>query len=183
LSGLADLTELDQLGVILARRLHDISDVAGLAPLRELTFEDCPGIAVLDDVEQLVSLRVLSFRDCGDVESLGPLRGLDRLGEFYAWGSTRIVDEDLSPLPRLPRLKEIRNNNRAGHGQCAKVRPGTSPAHGRPPHTEHAQRTGSSSGPRLPLHSACAAGKWTTRVAGETIRVVGCRRTAVLTTR
>lgn len=115
LSGLAGLAAMEKLGVISARRLHDISDVAGLTSLRELKFEDCPSIAVLDDVEQLVNLRFLSFSDCGDVASLGPVRGLDSLEEFYAWGSTRIVDGDLSPLPRLPRLKEIRMRDRHGY--------------------------------------------------------------------
>jgi len=96
-----------------ASRNH--SDVAGLTSLRELKFEDCPSIAVLDDVEQLVNLRFLSFSDCGDVASLGPVRGLDSLEEFYAWGSTQIVDGDLSPLPRLPRLREIRMRDRHGY--------------------------------------------------------------------
>jgi len=115
LSGLAALATMERLGVVLARRLHDISDVAGLTSLRELEFEDCPSIAALDDVEQLVNLRLLSFSEGGDVASLGPVRGLDRLVEFYAWGSTRIVDLDLSPLPRLPRLKEIRMRDRHGY--------------------------------------------------------------------
>jgi hypothetical protein len=34
---------------------------------------------------------------------------------FYAWGSTRILDGDLSPLARLPRLKQIRMRNRRGY--------------------------------------------------------------------
>jgi hypothetical protein len=116
LSGVADLTKLEKLGVILARNLHDISDIAGLASsLRELKFEDCPGIDSLDDVESLVNLRVVGFSDCGDVKSLKPVRRLERLEEFYAWGSTRIVDQDLSPLPRLPQLKEIRMRDRRGY--------------------------------------------------------------------
>jgi hypothetical protein len=115
LSGLAHLTRLEKLSIQMARKLHDISDLAELASLRELKFEDCPDIADLNDVEQLVNLRVLSFSDCGDVASLGPVRNLDGLEEFYAWGSTRIVDGDLSPLPRLPRLKEIRMRDRHGY--------------------------------------------------------------------
>jgi len=116
LSGLANLANLEKLGVICARKLGDISDISGLASsLRVLEFEDCPRIDVLDDVRSLVNLRFLGFSDCGDVASLGPLRRLDRLERFYAWGSTRIVDGDLSPLARLPRLKEIRMRDRRGY--------------------------------------------------------------------
>lgn len=87
LSGLSGLPMLEKLGVFLTRKLHHISDIAGLASsLRDLEFEDCPGIAVLDDVEPLVNLRFRGVSVCGDVESLGPIRGLDRLEEFYAWG-------------------------------------------------------------------------------------------------
>ena len=121
LAGLADLPVLAILGVFLARRLHDISYVAGLASsLRELEFELCPGIDVLDDVQSLVNLRFLGFRDCGDVESLRPVRCLQQLEVLYAWGSTRIVDGDLSPLVGLTRLREIRMRDR----RCYKPRVG-----------------------------------------------------------
>lgn len=115
LSGLADLRELKVLGVFLARRLRDISDVARLASLRELEFEDCPTLDSLEDVGQLVNLRFLGFSECGDIESLAPIGSLVQLEVFYAWGSTRIVDGDLSPLARLPRLKEIRMRDRGGY--------------------------------------------------------------------
>jgi hypothetical protein len=116
LSGVANLPALAILGVFLARRLHDISDVAELgSSLRELKFEYCPGVSSLDEVTSLVNLRVLGVSECGDIASLEPIRGLDRLEEFYAWGSTRIVDLDLSRLARLARLREIRMRDRRGY--------------------------------------------------------------------
>jgi hypothetical protein len=66
LSGLSGLPMLEKHGVFLARKLLDISDIAGLASsLRDLEFEDCPGIAVLDDVQPLVNLRFLCQRTWG----------------------------------------------------------------------------------------------------------------------
>lgn len=115
LSGLADLPELKVLGLFLARRLHDISDVAGLTSLRELEFEDCPMLDSLDDVESLIDLRFLGFSECGDIESLAPIGPLEQLEVLYAWGSTHVVDGDLSPLARLGRLKEIRMRDRRGY--------------------------------------------------------------------
>jgi internalin A len=116
LSGVGDLPELKVLGVFLARVLHDISDVGGVAAsLQELEFESCPGLHALDDVESLVSLRFLGFSDCGDVDSLAPVRPLEQLEVLYAWGSTHILDGDLSPLVGLPRLREVRMRNRHGY--------------------------------------------------------------------
>lgn len=113
LSGVGDLRELSELVVGLARRLSDISDVAGSASsLREFKLESCPAIASLDDVEHLRELRVLGFSECGEIESLAPLDSLGYLEEIYAWGSTRILDGDLTPLARLPHLREIRMRDR-----------------------------------------------------------------------
>jgi internalin A len=116
LSGVADLDQLSAMGIFLARALSDISDAGELASsLRELEFEDCRAIDALDDVEPLVNLRFLGFSECGDVESLGPIGSLEQLEVLHAWGSTRIVDGDLSPLARLPRLGEIRMRDRRGY--------------------------------------------------------------------
>jgi hypothetical protein len=113
LSGVGNLPGLAVLGIVLAPRLHDVSDVAELAEsLRELKFEACPGIGTLDDVEPLVHLRILGISDCGDIESLAPITSLQKLEMLYAWGSTRVTDGDLSPLTALPRLKEVRMRDR-----------------------------------------------------------------------
>lgn len=112
LVGLADMHALTMLGVFSARQLRDISGVAPLTSLQDLEFEDCPGIDVLDSFGSLVNLRFLGVSECGDVESVGPLGGLDQLEVLYGWGSTRIVDGDLSPLAALPRLREVRMRDR-----------------------------------------------------------------------
>lgn len=113
LSGIGGLRELAVLGIVLARRLSDISEVARLGEsLREFELEDCPAIDAISDVEPLVNLRFLGVSDCGEIVSLTPVAGLEQLEEFYAWGSTRIADGDLSPLARLPRLRDIRMRDR-----------------------------------------------------------------------
>lgn len=115
LSGLAELPELRVLGVFAARRLRDIGDVEGLTALVELEFEDCPALDRIDEIEALINLQFLGVSDCGDLESLAPMGLLDALELFHAWGSTRVVDGDLSPLTRLPRLREIRMRDREGY--------------------------------------------------------------------
>lgn len=113
LSGVADLGRLSVLGIFLARALRDISDARELgASLRELEFETCPTIDALDDVQSLANLGFLGVSDCGDIESLRPVGPLEKLEVLHAWGSTRIIDGDLSPLEGLPRLREIRMKDR-----------------------------------------------------------------------
>lgn len=113
LAGVTDLPDLAVLSVFLARRLSDISDITGLASsLQELELEDCPGINAIDDVESLVNLGFFGISECGEIESLAPVALLRELETLHAWGSTRVVDGDLTPLTRLPRLKEVRMRNR-----------------------------------------------------------------------
>ena len=104
LAGVGGLPNLEVLKIIGARRIHDIDEVGELsASLHELEFEACPRIAALDAVESLVGLRFLGISESGDIASLAPIGTLAQLETFYAWGSTRILDGDLSPLERLPR--------------------------------------------------------------------------------
>jgi internalin A len=116
LSGIGELPDLAVLEIVLARKLVDISDVVGLAEsLHEFKLEDCRAIDAIDEVASLVNLRFLEVGDCGGVESLRPMATLEQLEELYAWGSTKILDNDLSPLARLPRLREIRMQDRRSY--------------------------------------------------------------------
>jgi len=116
LAGVGDLTELEELSVFLARRLHDIADVAGVAaPLRSFELEDCPSIDAIDDIEVLVNLSFLGLSECGPIQSFMPIGPLEQLEVLYAWGSTRVVDKGLSPLAGLPKLREIRMRDRPGY--------------------------------------------------------------------
>ena len=116
LSGVGNLPDLVVLKIIGARRLHEIDDVGELSSsLRELKFETCPRIETIDVVESLVGLRFLGVSESGDIASLAPVEALTQLETLYAWGTTRILDGDLSPLTRLPRLKELRMRNRRSY--------------------------------------------------------------------
>lgn len=116
LSGLGNLPDVVVLSIFMARHLTDIGGVADLASsIEEFELEDCPSIGTIRDVEPLVNLRFLGVSECGDIESLAPLAALTRLEIFHAWGSTRVLDADLSPLARLPHLTEIRMRNRRGY--------------------------------------------------------------------
>jgi hypothetical protein len=113
LDGVDNLPELERLDLLLARKLHDISAVAQLrTTLRRLEFQDCPSIPAIDDVEPLTKLRFLGVSDCGEIESFAPIKELCELEALYAWGTTRVVDRDLSPIAQLPHLTDFRMRDR-----------------------------------------------------------------------
>jgi internalin A len=116
LAGIGELSDLAFLGIIGGPKLEDISEVAERAQsLRELAFQDCSFVNDLNDIAGLVNLRVLGVSNCGDIKSLAPIASLHQLEVLYAWGSTRVVDGDLSPLTQLPQLREIRMRDRVNY--------------------------------------------------------------------
>jgi hypothetical protein len=72
----------------------------------------CRGISSLDEIGHLSGLTYLNVSECGDIASFGPLANLHHLKELYAYGSTRVVDGDLSPLTGLNHLTDVRMQNR-----------------------------------------------------------------------
>jgi internalin A len=107
LAGVEALSNLRDLEILAAPILDDLADLGG-QPLRKLKLQDCRSVHSLDAIGTVTSLRFLGISDCGPIDSLRPLSLLDSLETFHAWGSTRIVDADLTPLTKLPRLSEIR---------------------------------------------------------------------------
>jgi hypothetical protein len=113
LSGTEDLEELQKLAILRAPFLDDVTALGLVeAPLGDLEFEDCMGIEELEHIGGLEELTWLGISNCGPLESLKPLESLGGLETLYAWGTTRISDNDLSPLMRLARLKQVRMRER-----------------------------------------------------------------------
>ena len=75
----------------------------------------CKKLTRIDDLAGCVGLRRLSVSESGDIESLKPLAGLVDLQELYLYGCTKVVDNDLTPLAGLPRLKTLALMNRRGY--------------------------------------------------------------------
>ena len=113
LSGARHARGIRRLAIITGRRLGDMTDVESVAAsLEELQLQGCPLLQSLDFAAPLVNVEFLNVGACGDIASLYPLEGLAKLQTFHAWGSTRIVDRDLTPLLRLPQLRDVRMRDR-----------------------------------------------------------------------
>lgn len=109
---------LEKLGIYLARGLRDLSDLASAsAPrhLRELQLESDRGITRLDEIGTATNLEFLNISDLRDIESLAPLVNLKLLDTLYAYETTRVADGDLTPLTKLPSLKDLRMMNRRSY--------------------------------------------------------------------
>ena len=98
-----------------AGSLVDLAGGAGREGLEELELEACSKIEAVDDLAGCTGLRRLNLSDDGDLASLEPLSGMERLEVLRLFGTTRIVDGDLGPLTRLPRLRDLRMRSRRGY--------------------------------------------------------------------
>ena len=120
LDGLTELSQLRRLGVFLARELEDLGPLQGATMLEELELEGCRRLSRLDPLGECVGLRTLNLSECGDLESARPLRSLADLEYLYLYGSTKIVDGDLTPIASLPRLRELRMQARPHYRPAVK---------------------------------------------------------------
>ena len=112
LAGLGGLVLLTDLGVHGASALSDVTELRDRDLIATLSLQACPRLGTLDDLAGCTGLRRLDVAEGGDLASAAPLGGLVELEELYAYGTTRFVDGDLSPLARLPRLTELRMQSR-----------------------------------------------------------------------
>lgn len=112
LDGIEEFTQLAHLAL-------PRSGVVDLSPLHDLTllsrieFEACRGIDELEVLAALRQLKFVNFSQCGELASVEPLRDLTELETVLMWGSTRVVDGDLSALAALPRLRTLRMQERS----------------------------------------------------------------------
>lgn len=112
LAGIDELVLLTDLGIFGASTLSDVSQLRDRDLLVRLDLQACPRLTAVDDLAGCTGLRTLNVAEGGDLASAAPLGGLVELEELYAYGSTRFVDGDLAPLAALPRLEEVRLQNR-----------------------------------------------------------------------
>lgn len=112
LAGLARFPSLRVLQVALARYLVDISELRSCKFVEEVQLESCRKLSSIEALASLANLRRLNLSECGDLASLAPIARLTDLEVVGLFGSTRIIDGDLTPLAALPRLKELRMQSR-----------------------------------------------------------------------
>ena len=111
-----------QLGIFLAPGLEDIGALARSRPpaLQVLRLAKCRKVPDVAPVSELPSLRFFDLSEGGEIPSVAPVGGLVNLERLYLYDSTKVADGDLSPIARLPRLKDFRMQNRRGYSPSVK---------------------------------------------------------------
>jgi hypothetical protein len=107
LAGISQLRNLRRLEIGLAKNLESLAGVEHLSKLEELEINNCKRLSSLAPVSSLKHLRSILVLDCGDIDSLRPVDGLPNLKRVMFYGSTNVIDGDLSPITRLIKPIEV----------------------------------------------------------------------------
>jgi hypothetical protein len=78
--------------------------ISTLYLLKWLSIDNNKNISNLNFLCELVQLEVLLINDGGNINSVKPLTNLTELKRVSFAGNTNILDGDLTPLTRLPKL-------------------------------------------------------------------------------
>ena len=113
LDGIEFLPRIEHLGVFGAP-IEDIGPLGRLERLSELHLQSCR-VRDLGPIAKLSGLRVLNMSEGGEIDSVSSIESTQRLEMLWLFGTTRVVDDDLGPIARLPRLRDLRMKARRSY--------------------------------------------------------------------
>jgi len=112
LSGVESLEDLRYLEIAYAPKLTSLEAFrAGRSSVRELSFEKSKNITSYEPLAAIPKLRRLKLSSCAPAPNLRWIAGMKSL-DFFTFAGTDIVDGDLSPLLKLPILRDVAAENR-----------------------------------------------------------------------
>jgi hypothetical protein len=112
LRGIGNLKRLRALRLGNLKRLSSLSGINELINLEELDIQKCKKIDSLEDLGQMPRLKKIFLNDMGTINSFAPLAKIETLESVLFYGSTNVVDGDISPLMSLKHLSKISFQNR-----------------------------------------------------------------------
>jgi len=126
---LDNLRNIDYLGLYYLRNLESLQGIENLHRLNYLDIAGCRRLKRLDEIAGLPALEFCNLSDNGTFESLKPLRGMKSLKQLLFYGTTKILDGDMTVLNTLPNLNRVSFANRRHYSHRASDFPQfTSPA-------------------------------------------------------
>lgn len=114
LDGMQHLPQLIKLGVHLAPMLGDVAalQMSTSPRLTDLALPACRRIGDISPVAACTALQALDLSEGGDLPTVAVVGGLTELERLYLYGSTKVLDSDLSPIAGLPKLRDFRMQSR-----------------------------------------------------------------------
>lgn len=112
IEGLRHLHQLKELGLYYLRKLTSLQGIENLVHLEVLDLKTCRKVNSLAEIEKLINLKKLFFINMGEIDSIKVLEKLPNLEWVLFYESTNILDGDLTPLTKLPRLSRLAFQNR-----------------------------------------------------------------------
>lgn len=107
LDGLERFSNLTALEIASAPRLRDFDALLAAGLLESLEFSSVPVSSGLGQIGALTKLQMLGISDARKIPTIGALRGHQTLQTVLAYGTTSIVDGDLTPFLEMPRLQQL----------------------------------------------------------------------------
>ncbi len=106
LEEIESLSLLEELSLVLLSKLESIAPLGSLTRLKSLGVVCCRKVRDISALGCLENLSHLFLEDRGEVESFNPLKTLKKLEELSFYGTTKILNGDLSVLVDLPALRK-----------------------------------------------------------------------------
>ena len=120
LRGAEGLARLRRLELNHCRQPIDLAGLGQMRALRQLELGGCRKQGRLDGIEQCSWLKELSLGDCSRIDSLERLGACRDLEALSLYGSTNVIDGDLSVLDRLPLLTRVDFSDRRHYNRRSK---------------------------------------------------------------
>jgi len=112
LEGLSGLKKLKSLEVANFRKLESLKGIETLTQLEELQIHGCRKINNIEIIGELTNIKILYLCNVGMIDNIQPLEQLKDLERFIFYEDTNIVDGDLTPLTKLPKLNYVAYQHR-----------------------------------------------------------------------
>jgi hypothetical protein len=96
------------------RKLESLSSLSTCRQLEELILQGCKRVSSLSGLDSCTELRLLSISRGGELDTLEPLRGLDKLEYIVLAGGTQVREGELEALYSLPSLCKLIVSKRTG---------------------------------------------------------------------
>jgi hypothetical protein len=112
LAVLANMKNIKKLELTNCKKLESLKGLEQLQSLEWLSIDGCGKINAIGEIAELPNLRILQFRDTKELASIKPISKLRQLQVLSFYGSTNIVDGDLSSMEALDQLSLVGYHNR-----------------------------------------------------------------------